>query len=58
MTIPNFCKFDIYSNGVKIGDTTAPCKKIAIWGLKSNNIYYMFPNIKLKLKKINLFGCD
>lgn len=31
MIIPNFCKFDIYSNGTKIGDGVAPCKKWQFW---------------------------
>lgn len=54
MKIPEFFKYNIYSNGVKIGDATSPCKRLVFFTLKTNGIYEMFPNITVKFNGFNI----
>ena len=54
MKMPNFFKYNIYSNGVKVGNAAAPCKRLVIFTLKTSGVYGMFPNITIKSNGLNI----
>lgn len=54
MTIPNFFRYEIQVKGQKIGEICAPCRWIAKIVWKSFGLTTMFPNVKIKLKGLNI----
>jgi hypothetical protein len=54
MTIPNFFKYYIYSNGVKIGTLRAPCKKVAKIVWRECGLPLLYPNAKIKFAGLNI----
>lgn len=54
MTIPNFFKYFIIADKQKIGEICAPCKKVAQLAWESSGLTFMYPNVKLKFRGINL----
>ena len=53
MTIPNFFKYNIMVEGQKIGDITAPCKKVAQLSWETYGLQLIYPNAKIKFAGIN-----
>lgn len=53
MTIPNFFKYFIIADNQKIGEISAPCKKVAQLTWESSGLTFMYPNAKIKFRGIN-----
>lgn len=54
MTIPNFFKYYIYLDGIKIGTIGAPCKKVAKLAWQKCGLPLLYPKAKIKFAGFNI----